>query len=163
MKRLADITEFDDLPEDPSERHEMIMNFVGQEIVGFRNEALERIFGELDRNDWEHLLPYDAKFFEDASEALDADQRDVARKLTERAFTHFMYRFLTMLSCDGRNHPLGTKHGLHYNWNAQVRYYPKSEREADRHGDVIEEHDLNEGELELSKYWNRWMRLFKDY
>ena len=163
MKRQADITEFDDLPDDPSERREMIMNFVGQEIVGFRNEALEQNFAELDRDDWEHLLPDDAKFFEEASQALDADQKEIARELTERALNYFMYCFPTMLWCDGRNHPLGTKHGLHYNWNAQGRYYPKSEQKADRFGEAVEEHDLNEGELELSKYWNRWVRLFKDY
>ena len=190
MKRLADTTEFSDLPVDTEERHERILDFVGQDIIGFRNEALECVFGELEKNGRENLLPYDADFFNKAASSLEPSQREIARKLAERVITHFMDRFMTMVACEGRNNPLGRDHGLHHDWKVQIRSYPKNETlrssveeqmvdlddpinafepvdetqlADDGFGAVLEEHQVTQGELWFPKYWHRWLNRFKDY
>ena len=190
MKRIADTIQLQDLPEDPDERLERLLDFVGQDIIGIRNEAFEQIFKELDRESWNNLLPFDAKFFRKASDALDDEQREIARKLAERVLTYFMTRFMTMISCHGQNNPLGPEHGMQYRFGLELQQYPTTptERscrpsidsdvsdpiEAFEPVDNWEEHDidssspsesfdLTSSNTEFAKYWHHWQHQYKDY
>jgi hypothetical protein len=131
MHREADRTSFEDLPQDTKERHEKIMHFVGQDIMDRKQNALTLVFRHLEgANPGSGLLPYDAKFFEDAAAKLDLEQREIAKKLCSRVLSDFMESFMTMLSCHGRNNPLGSEHGLQYHLTVDVCHYPKTRNYA---------------------------------
>ena len=138
MHREADRTPFEELPKDSKERHEKIMHFVGQDIMDRKQNAMTSVFRHLDgTNPGTGLLPYDAKFFEEAAAKLDPEQREIAKKLCSRVLTDFMESFMTMISCHGHNNRLGSEHGLQYHLTVDVCHYPKP-----RDGGVLTEREL---------------------
>jgi hypothetical protein len=190
MERLADVASYQKLPEDPKERQERFLEFFGQDLMGFRNDALRNVYQQLEHSSWDTLLPYDRDFFGRAATLLSAEQREVSRKLTERVITIFMERMMTMLTAGASNQPLGEEHGLRYRLSVEVQHCPRqkpTERyrrprededlevedfeppDAARQSDpdspsVLETHKLTEGaKLHFPKYWHRWMSRYGSY
>jgi hypothetical protein len=190
MERLADVASYQKLPENPQARKERFLEFFGQDLLGFRNDALRRVYAQLDRSSWDTLLPFDRDFFRRAAELLSPEQREVSRELTERVITAFMEKMMTMLTSGASNQPLGAEHGLRYRLSVEVQHCPRekpTERyrrsredenievedfappdsappsEPDTFG-VLEKHHLSEGgELHFPNYWHRWMSRYGDY
>lgn len=180
MKREADTVDVRSLPRDPAERLERILDFVGQDILGFRNNAIRSVFAQLERTEFEGVSPYDAKFFERASSALSQEGREVAQELCRRTLTEFMVQLMRMIDCTGNNNPLGSDHGLQYRFAVEVCHYPRERRTSGRatdrdpdepadsfvppdkeedqaeFGRVVDSFDLTAGRLYFPKYWYRW-------
>lgn len=190
MKRIADGVNYSKLPEVPAERYEQFLEYFGQDLMGFRNDALKHVYGQLERDSWDNLLPYDRDFFRGAAASFSPEQREMSRKLTERAITVMMERFMTMLTSHPQNQPLGDEHGIRYRLLAEVHHCPREKPtskyrrpprdenmeiedfeppDAAEPADtsdrpVLEEHDLSEGgQLYFANYWHRWMRRYGSY
>jgi hypothetical protein len=188
MERLADSTVYERLPEAPTARREQFLSFFGQDLVGFRNDALRQVYSKLEPALWDTLLPYDQNFFSQAAASLSGEQREISRKLTERTITCLLERLMTMLSSGA---PLGQQHHLRYRLTVAVEHCPRekptqryapdpnddnlavagfvppdseSQDDFDTSGAILETHELTEGgQLPFPKYWHRWLNRYANY
>ncbi len=182
--RLADQTQYDQLPDDPAQRHEALLEIFGQDVLGHRNNALRSVFKKIE-NRGSGELPYDKDFFAKAAESLSTEQREICQTLAVRVIADFMSGFMTMLCSHSSNKPLGRNHGIAYHLLLEIESLNRTREEssADENMELedfdppdqrqpsatepdasLEVHELQTGgRLFFPNYWNRWQHKFSDY
>jgi hypothetical protein len=144
---------FEELPEDPKKRHEILVDLFGQYLFWVREETLSRIRtlveSEEDRNKLGKLF---RETYEETA-ALGSQEREIALRLVQSGISNFAGLFLTMISGQGFDDPLGSKHVFRYRLDMEI-----CDAET---GEVVYEETVNRGgEKFFPEYWGRWLNLY---
>ena len=137
---------FDELPSDPKERHEALVDAFGQYLLWVRQETLSRTRQLVESNEAREEL---GRLFRDAYEQasrLSAADRDVAYRLVEAAVSFFGRLLLTMISGVGFDNPIGPGHAVRFRLDMEI-----CDVET---GQVVLEETINRnGEKFFPEYW----------
>lgn len=139
-----------DLPVDPKQRHEVLVDVFGQYIMWLRNwttkasgelvesEAARQRLGAIRRRKY------------DAVAAMSPDQRIAACELAEATVDRFIQLFLTLLAGTGVDQRLGRDHAVRLRLILEVL-------RVDSHEVVHEEIINRDGRKFFADYWGRWI------
>ncbi len=186
MKRDADTTKLEVLPEDEDARREAFLAFLGQELMAFRHNAMKRALGRARPDAMDSMSTVDRKYHERLN-SLSPESYETCRQACEKTLSEFMQQFLTLITSHPQNWPLGTQHGLNYKLMVEVINLPKSksrsepaketfgdddiddfnppdqldEEDRPNYGQTLETIDLSLGvSLHLPNYWYRWLNRY---
>ncbi|MFO0949528.1 MAG: hypothetical protein U1D30_27040 [Planctomycetota bacterium] len=146
---------FEELPSDPKERHEALVDLFGEYVLWVREQAISRIRrlveSEEERNKLGTLF---RDVFEDAAN-LPVKDRIIALRLVESAIGNFAGLFLTMMSGQGFDDSLGPNHVFRYRLDMEVCDVEK--------GEVVYEETINRGGKKFfPEYWGRWLNKYRE-
>jgi hypothetical protein len=146
---------FDDLPSDPKERHEVLVDLFGKYAFWVRGQAVSRtrqlVESEDKRNELGTLF---RGVFDDAAK-LSEEDRVTALRLAESAISNFAGLFLTMMSGQGFDDSLGPNHVFRYRLEMEV-----CDAET---GEVVYEETINRGGKKFfPEYWGRWLNRHRE-
>jgi hypothetical protein len=145
--------DFANLPSDPRERHEVLVDLFGRYMFWLRNwtvsatrelaeseEAREKL-GTIRRKKYDELA------------ALTPEQQDVACKISVATVDRFIQLFLTMLAGTGVDQRLGNDYAIRFKLDMEICDVENVE--------VIDRETINRGGKKLfSDYWGRWLNQF---
>lgn len=142
----------DQLPLDPKERHEALVEVFGQYVFWMRNFVLsdKRRLVELSAAR-EQLATLFREPFDRMAE-LEPDERVVAYQFAQECVDSFARELLRLLANSGFDLPLSDQN--------VVRFRLVMELCNGATGDVIDEEVLNRGGRHFPDYWGRWLNRF---
>ena len=147
-------TAFEELPGDPKQRHEALVDAFGEYIVWVRQQTLMRSRRLVESREAREEL---GRIFRDAYEeasTMSTEDRERSYRLVESGVDFFARLFLTMVSGTGFDHPFGPKHA--------VRFRIEMEICDGNSGEVVEEETINrKGAKFFPDYWGRWLNRAK--
>lgn len=186
MMREADTAKLESVPKEENARHEAFLTFLGQELMAFRHNALERSLRKGGQDSLDGMSTVDRKYCERINE-LSPEAYETCKQACEKTLSDFMQQFLALITSHAQNWPLGDRHGLNYKLSVEVIDLPKSlgsrkritdscgsdtdeqfdstdtqvEDECPTYGQVLETIDLSKGaSLHLPNYWFRWLNRY---
>lgn len=144
---------FEELPKDPKQLHEMLVDLFGQYLLWVRGQTLSRIHELVESEEARNKL---GKLFRDVYDdaaQLKPQDKDAALRLAESAVGNFAGLFLTMISGQGFDDLLGPNHVFRYRLDMEV---------CDaKSGEIVYEETINRGgEKFFPEYWGRWLNRF---
>ena len=146
-------TQFGELPADPSERHEVLLDVFGQWIFWHRNRALqasqEFVESGADRG---KLGAIRRKYF-DGVAALDREQRQAAMLLAQATLDAFLEQLIWSLGDEGTDAKFDDRHA--YRFRLEIELVEVNSNEA------VEQVPINRGGRFFGKNWGRWLNKFK--
>jgi len=146
---------FEELPSDPKERHEVLVDLFGQYFFWVRGQSMSRIRQLVESEDERNKL---GKLFREVFEevgAMSDEDRQTALKLAESAVGDFAGLLLTMISGQGFDDTLGPNHVFRYRLDMEV-----CDGET---GEVVFEEMINRGGKKFfPEYWGRWLNRYKE-
>ncbi len=154
MIRPPDIpVSYEDLPEDPGQRHEALVDLFGQYLFWIRQETFDRteqLVRSADaRNQLGRLF---RQAYEEAAELGDEEKR-IALGLVRSSVDFFARMFLTMISGQGFDDKLGPNHVMRFRLDMEI-----CDAET---GEPVSEETINRnGEKFFPEYWGRWLNRY---
>jgi hypothetical protein len=144
---------FEELPNDPKERHEVLVDLFGQCLFWVRAQTLsvirQLVDSEEERNKLGRVF---REVFEKAAQ-LDEEGKDAALRLADSAVGNFAGLFLTMISGQGFDDVMGPNHIFRFRLDMEICDAEK--------GETIFEETLNRnGEKFFPEYWGRWLNRY---
>jgi hypothetical protein len=144
---------FEELPSDPLQRHEALVDAFGQYLFWVRNETLSRARRLVESREAREEL---GRLFRDAYEEasrLTAEDRETAYRLVEASVGYFARLFFTMISGTGFDDPIGPNHVLRFRLDMEI-----CDAET---GEIVSEETVNRnGEKFFPEYWGRWLNCY---
>lgn len=144
---------FAELPKDPKERHEVLVDVFGRYLFWLRNWSVDatRQLAESEEAR-ETLGTIRRKKYDDIS-TLSPDQQETVCKISEATVDRFIQLFLTMLAGTGIDQRLGSQHAIRFNLEMEICDVENV--------DVVEQATVNRGGKKFfADYWGRWLKLF---
>lgn len=139
-----------DLPSDPAERHEALVDIFGRYMMWMRDWSVDttRDLGEsedsrekiraMSRDKWEKLSQ------------LSPEERAVAYEVAQATTDRFVQMLLVMLGNQGVDQRLGNDHGVRFKLDLEIC-------DADT-VEVVESETINRGGKKFfGDYWGRWL------
>jgi hypothetical protein len=144
---------FEELPEDPKERHEVLVDLFGQYLLSVRAQTLSRVRQLVESEEERNKL---GKVFREVYEQaamLDSHSREIGFRLANSAIANFAVLILTMISGQGFDDLLGPLHVFRYRLDMEI---------CDGNtGDVVLEETINRGGKKFfPDYWGRWLNRY---
>src|SRR5262245_56812199 len=102
--------DFNDLPEDTKQRHEILVNIVGAYVFWLRNLAVDKTHQLVESEEARAKLGNLKRRAYEAASSLDPRGREAACQLAEVTVVRFIQLFLVMLSGTGVDQRLGSQH-----------------------------------------------------
>ena len=144
---------FVDLPTDPKERHEMLVDVFGRYLFWLRNWSVDatRQLAE-SQEAREELGTIRRKKYDDFS-ALTPEQREMVCKVSEATVDRFIQLFLTLLAGTGVDQRFGSDHAIRFKLDMEICDVENA--------DVVEQETVNRGGKKFfADYWGRWLNSF---
>ncbi len=146
---------FDELPSDPKQRHEVLVDAFGEYLFWVRHETLSRTRQLVESTEARQEL---GRLFRDVYEQasrLSPEDREATYRLVEAAIGFFTRLFLTMISGTGFDDPIGPNHVLRFRLDMEI-----CDAET---GEVVWEETINrDGQKFFPEYWGRWLNRHRD-
>jgi hypothetical protein len=144
---------FSDLPADPKQRHEVLVDVFGQYIYWLRNWAIQEVCEVIESEEAREKLGTIRRRKYDTVAALNPEERFAACKFAEAATDRFIQLLLTMLSGTGEDQRLGDDHAIRFKLLMEILEVETAE--------VVLEETINRGgEKFFADYWGRWLNRF---
>ena len=145
--------DFDNLPRDPQERHEILLDVFGEYLFWVRGQTLSRARGLAESLEARKQLgTIYRKVYEEAAK-LNPQDREVAYGLAEACLDCFSCLFLTMISGTGFEDHIGPNHVFRYRLDMEI-----CDAET---GDIVLEETINRnGKKFFPDYWGRWLNRY---
>jgi hypothetical protein len=144
---------FSDLPADPKQRHEVLVDVFGQCIFWLRNLAIDELRELVESLDAREKLGTIRRRTYEAIVALSPEERYSAYKFAEAAMDRLTQLFLTMLSGAGVDQRLGNDHAIRFKLVMEILEVKNAE--------VVSQETINHGgERFFADYWARWLNRF---
>ncbi len=144
---------FEELPSDPRQRHEALVDAFGQYLFWVRHETLSRTRHLVESREAREEL---GRLFRDVYERasrLSAEDREAAYRLVEASVGFFARLFLTVISGVGFDDPIGPNHVLRFRLDMEI-----CDAET---GEIVSEETINRnGEKFFPEYWGRWLNRY---
>jgi hypothetical protein len=149
---IVDVS-FENLPTDYLDRHEILVDVFGRYLLWARDESLGRmkklVESDAERDSLGRLF---REVYEEVAK-LTPEDRERAYRLAEHTVSAFARMFLTMISGEGYDDPLGSRHVFRYRLQMEV-----CDAES---GKVVFEETINRGGKRFfPDYFGRWMNRF---
>jgi len=144
---------FAELPNDPKERHELLVDLFGRYLFWLRNWTVDatRQLAESDEAR-EKLGTIRRKKYDELS-AFTPEQRQTACEISEATVDRFIQLFLTMLAGTGVDQRLGKEHAIRFKLDMEICDVENV--------DVVEQETINRGGKKFfADYWGRWLNQF---
>jgi hypothetical protein len=146
---------FEQLPKQPGEQHEALVDLFGRYIMWMRNwnnESTRRLVESPETR--EKLGAILGQPFEKASQ-LSGEDRDRAIGLAEASVDAFIKRLLQVLAHRGSDFAFGNDHAL--------RLRIVMELVQKENGQLVQEEVINRGgQKHFADYWGKWLNRFHD-
>lgn len=144
---------FTDLPGDPAERHEVLVDLFGETLCWLRNWAISATKELAESAEAREQLGTIRRNMYEALAALPPEHRDVALKVSEATVDRFIRLLLTMLSGIGVDHRLGDDHAIRFKLDVEICDVENA--------DVVEHETINrDGKKYFADYWTSWLNRF---
>jgi hypothetical protein len=145
--------DFANLPSDPRERHELLVDLFGRYIFWLRNWTVnatrELAESEVAR---EKLGTVRRKKY-DKIAALTPEQQSVVCEISEATVDRFIQLFLTMMADTGVDQRLGNDHAIRFKLDMEI-----CDIESVK---VVDQETINRGGKKFfPEYWGRWLNQF---
>jgi hypothetical protein len=143
------------LPKDPAQRHEVLVDILGQYFVWLRNTAVSGARNAVsDDGAREKMGPVRWKRYAGVAALSSADQQ-AACQFAEAAVDSFIRLFLVLLSSIGSDFQLGAKHAARFKLVLEILDIESFE--------VVDSEVVNrDGEKFFADYWIRWINQHGD-
>lgn len=145
--------EFGQLPQDPRERHEVLLDVLGQYMVSLRNWSVDssrKVVSTPEAK--EKLGNIRWKRYEGVA-SMPPEQQQAACQLAEATVDRFIQLLLTMLSGTGVDQRLGSSHAARFKLDMEILDVQSEE--------IVGSETLNRGGQKFfADYWGRWMNRF---
>jgi|688.fasta_scaffold410732_2 hypothetical protein len=144
---------FSGLPTEPKERHEALVDVLGELLLSLRNWSVAATRRVLESSNSQPgtLTPRESQFAGLAD--LSPEQRELVGKLSQVTTDRFIQLLLTMLGGTGVDQRLGDEHAIRFKLDLEIC-------RVDTH-DVVEVETLNRGGKKFfGDYWGRWINRF---
>jgi hypothetical protein len=143
---------FEDLPPDPTQRHEAFVEFLGQHLFSTRNQRLAAIRRLVESPEIRNRLGSIRRRPYEAVGALDTAGQQSALALAQTAIDLFMQDLLGLLQNIGPDVRLGNDHALRYRLWLEVVDLTNNDEP------VVAEDLVNRGgQRALESYFGRWL------
>ena len=148
---------YSDLPADPEDRREFLLDVFGQHLFSLRNQLTTRMRHYIEHEDTRRELgtipagPYSAVA------GLDAPGREAALRLAGEAIDRYIQLLLGLLQSSGQPLRLGQEHAVRYRLHAEIIG-------VEDYDTVLAESLINrEAEKALADYFGRWLNRHGDH
>jgi hypothetical protein len=146
-------SKFADLPTDPKERHEILVDLFGHYVLWLRNRSLRTTRQLAESEEMRAGLGTIRSARYDELAAMPPEQREAAYKAAEATVDRFIESFLTLLSGTGADERLGEGHAVRFRLDLEICEVESME--------VVGQETLNRGgEKFFAGYWGRWLNRF---
>jgi hypothetical protein len=142
--------DYRELPTDPKERHEILVDIFGTYLMWAKRTALnitkQRVTSEDAREELGRLF---RQVYDDAA-GLTTEQREIAFQLADSAVSLFARLMLTTISGQGFDDELGPEHVFRYRLVMEIC--------SAKDGQIEDEEIINRnGRKFFPEYWGRWI------
>ncbi len=144
---------FAELPNDPKQRHEMLVDVFGHNLLWLRNWSVDatRQLGESEEAR-ETLGTIKRKKYDELS-ALPLEQRETVCEISEATVDRFIQLFLTMLAGTGVDQRMGSDHAIRFKLDMEICDVENV--------NVVEQKTINRGGKKyFADYWGGWLNRF---
>jgi len=156
-RRQTPGTEFNlaELPTDPRERHEVLVDLFGQFVMWMRSWTAESTRNLVSSQETrEQLGVIHRRPYEKVAE-MRAEDQERALILAEKAMDGFIELLLSVLSHRGCDFPLGEQHAVRYKIEMEIVEQGSEE--------VVHSETVNrDGRKHFADYWGRWLNQYGD-
>ena len=144
---------FSDLPSDPQERHEVLVELFGRHLFWLRNWTLSATRELTESEKARDKLASIRREKYEKYAALTNEQREVAWEVCEATIERFIKLFLTMLSGTGTDQQFDDAHAIRFKLDLEI-----CEAESDK---VVAQETINRGGKKyFPEYWGHWLYEF---
>jgi hypothetical protein len=156
QKRPFAITHnYDTLPTDPRERHEIFVDFFGQFIMWLRNWSISASTTLIGSEEARAGIGTIRRKYYDGVAQMDCEQRDAAMMLAEDTVNGFAERLIWFLGGQGTDLRCGPNHAFRFQVVMEIIDVESNE--------VVEQETISAGGKKFfGSYWGRWLNRFKD-
>lgn len=145
--------DFADLPSDPRERHEVLVDLFGRYLFWLRNWTVSATRELAESEEARDKLGTIRRKKYDELAALTPEQQDVACKISEATVDRFIQLFLTMLAGTGVDQRLGNDHAIRFKLDMEICDVENVE--------LVDQETINRGGKKFfAAYWGRWLNQF---
>lgn len=145
--------DFENLPSDPEERHEVLVDLFGRYLFWLRNWSVSETQELTDSEEARKSLGTIRRKKYDTLAALTPEQRDVAFEISEASVDRFIQLFLTMMADMGTDQRLGKDHAIRFKLEMEICDV--------ENGEVVEQETISRGGRKFfANYWGRWLNRF---
>ncbi len=145
--------DFDQLPSNLTERHEALVDILGQYIMWLRNRSVDSSRKVIETSDAEEKLgSIRWKRYANVSN-MTRDQQHAACQFAEATVDRFIQLLLTMLSGTGVDQQLGSSHAVRFKLDMEILDVESRE--------TVASETVNRGGAKFfADYWGRWLNRF---
>jgi hypothetical protein len=144
---------FEELPTDPQARHEVLVDLFGQYLFWVRGEVLSRISMLVESEEERGKLGtlFQGVFANVAG--LSKTDQETSIQLAQSAIGNFASAFLTMISGQGFDDPIGDNYFFRFKLDIEIC-------NVDTGKTVAVETINRDGEKYFPEYWGRWLNRY---
>ena len=142
---------FGDLPSDPKERHEILVDLFGRYLMWLRQWTVNATREMSESEDAREKLGTIRRHKYEALSELTPEQRETVYSISEATVDRFIQLFLTMLAGTGTDQRLGSDHAIRFKLDMEICDVEDAE--------VLEVETINRGGKKFfADYWGRWLK-----
>lgn len=143
-----------DMPTDPEERHEILVDVFGAYLMWARKCTLDVMHQRVESEEERQRLGRLSRTCYEEAAKLSLEDRERAYQLAEATLANFARIVLTMISGQGFDDKLGPDRVFRYKLVMEIC--------SATSGDVVSEEVINrKGKKFFPEYWGRWLNRFK--
>lgn len=144
--------ELSDLPSQPRERHEALVDFFGQFLFWLRNWTLTSSRNLIESEEArEKLGAIRRKYYEGVAH-LAPEQREAAMLLAEETLNGFAERLTWFLGDEGTDSRFGTRHAYRFRVEMEIVDIET--------GEIVQQEAINRGGRFFGSYWGKWLNRY---
>jgi hypothetical protein len=142
------------LPSDPGERHEELVDCFGQFLFWIRNWSLAASRKLIESEEAREKLGTIRRRYYDGVAQMNAEQRQAAMLLVEETLNGFGERFVWFLGGKGTDLTIGPRHAFRFHVEMEIIDIDTEE--------VVEREPITKGRKFFGSYWGRWLNRHRD-
>lgn len=141
-----------ELPTDPSQRHQELVDFFGQFLFWLRNWSLKASRQLVESDESRSKLGTLRRRPYEGVAAMSPDQREAALLLAQETVDGFMERFLWCMGDQGTDARFGRHHAYRFRIDMEIV-------DAET-GEIRDQEIINRGGRFFGSYWGRWLNRY---